>query len=534
MFNEDFWPTPRSVANRMIAKLSKDATHVLDPSAGKGDLADALKSHGIDHRGERGRFSIDCIEADPELATLLSGKGFPVVGYDWLSYDGVCYYDAIVMNPPFSNGDAHLMKAWEFMHDGEIVCLLNEETIANAHTQLRQKLGRIIAEHGNVEYLGPCFKTAQRKTDVRVVMVYLRKQSDDDRVEVWATATDEPSVNDSPDGPTAETMLAIQDKLGNMEHYYNMANEHMLKGYAHLRKASIYMDANHIHSGHQGKSYGDIAGMAMASLPSARAEFLKKHRRDSWFQVFEKMDFHKWLDKKQREELLRDVERDCNIPFTAANIKGTLENVFLQRQKLFEKSVANVFDELTRHYKGNAASEGWKSNDNYKVNDKLVFPWGCHFDSQYMGKFELSYTSGIIDIYTDLDRVMAVLDGTKFEEITTIGAALKRKFDRIGSTYHPGEGYSTGSNTVDSTYFIIKFWKKGTVHLKFRDRELWERFNITAAAGKKWLGENTNDTSEFPGRRKQHNASHPKPAPAPEPIPDEDEPPSEELPFFLV
>ena len=42
-------------------------------------------------------------------------------------------------------------------------------------------------------------------------------------------------------------------------------------------------------------------------------------------------------------------------------------------------------------------------------------------------------------------------------------------------------------------------------YLEFKDVDLWERFNVTAAAGKKWLGENTNGKSEFPGRRPTYN-----------------------------
>src|SRR6202008_1780043 len=99
---------------------------------------------------------------------------------------------------------------------------------------------------------------------------------------------------------------------------------------------------------------------------SARAEFIRSHRREAWMSVFELMDFRKWLDKKQTDEFIRDIERNGNVPFTKENIKGTLQNVFLQRGQLFEKSVANVFDELTRYYKGNTSHrEGWKTNDNY-------------------------------------------------------------------------------------------------------------------------------------------------------------------------
>src|SRR5580704_9133897 len=127
MFDSEFFPTPGNVAYKMLQKIDGDAKHFLEPSAGKGDLAEAIK------RSFRNS-TVDCIEQSPELTSVISGKGFNVVGFDWLDYAGVCYYDAIVMNPPFSNGDAHLLRAWDFLHHGEIVCLLNEETLKNPCT----------------------------------------------------------------------------------------------------------------------------------------------------------------------------------------------------------------------------------------------------------------------------------------------------------------------------------------------------------------------------------------------------------------
>jgi hypothetical protein len=186
-FDTELFPTPRSVARTMLAKIDGDAVHLLEPSAGRGDLAEVMRGD----KWERGRRNVDCIEQSEELVAILRSKELAVVGYDWLEYSGVCFYDAIVMNPPFSAGDRHLLKAWEFMHDGEIVCLLNEETIKNPCSEIRRMLCGIIEKHGSVEYLGDCFSSAARKTDVRVAMVYLKKVSDDDRVELWETKTEE-------------------------------------------------------------------------------------------------------------------------------------------------------------------------------------------------------------------------------------------------------------------------------------------------------------------------------------------------------
>ncbi|MBL7128508.1 MAG: DUF4942 domain-containing protein [Ignavibacteria bacterium] len=32
-----------------------------------------------------------------------------------------------------------------------------------------------------------------------------------------------------------------------------------------------------------------------------------------------------------------------------------------------------------------------------------------------------------------------------------------------------------------------QFFKKGTIHLTFKDDKLWEKFNLEAARGKNWL-----------------------------------------------
>ena len=471
MFSEDFYPTPAHIAHKMLDKLWRGARYFLEPSAGKGDLAQAI----------RNRFhqpKVDCIEQAPELIAILCDKGFPVVGHDWLDYAGVSYYDACIMNPPFSNGDDHLLRAWNFMHEGEIVCLLNAETIRNPHTAARKRLAAIIEQNGNVEFLGDCFSRAERKTGVDVAMVYLKKAAEDDTLDLWSSEKQEREVSDEIGGGN---MLAIVDQLGNMEHYYNEANQHMLKAFEHLRKAAVYMS----HNG-SGIDLKEVLPLAMRNRNHARAEFLQMHRQAAWKAVFEKMDFRRWLDKKQTEQFVRDIERNGNIPFTKENIKGTLENVFLQRSRLFEQSVANVFDELTRYYKGNANhTEGWKTNDSYKVNEKLIFPYGVSYDKTF-DSFHLYSAWTKIDVYRDLDRVLCILAGTTFERCKTIEDALRGAFEAFRTT---------GEMKSSSDHFDIRFFKKGTLHLTFKDRKLWQEFNLNAAKGRAWLGRDTQTTA---------------------------------------
>lgn len=467
MFGPDFYPTPMSVGFKMLKTIkNKNAKHFCEPQAGKGDLAEVI-------RGERySGHKVDCIEINPELVEILRGKDFPIVGFDWLTYSGVCYYDAIIMNPPFSNGAEHLLKAWDFMHNGEIACLLNQQTIENPCDADRRRLEQIIKEHsGTVENLGDCFRRSQRDTAVNVVMVHLeKKQAEDDISHLWVRDSEEKS----PEGLEPEAaMLAVRDQLGNMEHYYNEALSHMVKGFEHKRRAFTF-----------GKALGVSVGIA--NLNDAMAEFAIEFRKKAWGHVFTLMHFDRWLDKKQREAMLREIATSSDIPFTAENIRGTLDNIVASRSRLFEQSVANVFDELTKHFAGNTgASEGWKTNSDYMVNQKLVFPYGCRFDDdKHWREFKLWYgSSSTVDFYHDLDRVLCVMAGEDYEKCDTIAAALDRKFRILGHKV-----VSPFDNTAESRFFEIKFWMKGTVHLKWKDRDLWEKFNQKAAAGKRWVG----------------------------------------------
>ena len=141
-FDPEFFPTPRPVIEKMLARVSTDARYFLDPSAGRGDIAEAIKGHLEGYGWNRREVQVDCIEQSPELCAILQGKELPIVGTDWLTYDGVNYYDAIVMNPPFATGAQHLLRAWDFIHSGEIVCLLNAETLRNPAHRRSEATGR--------------------------------------------------------------------------------------------------------------------------------------------------------------------------------------------------------------------------------------------------------------------------------------------------------------------------------------------------------------------------------------------------------
>ena len=70
MFNDSFYPTPRDLAEKMLTDIDWTFTReVLEPSAGKGDLAEAIQAvqERNYHRWNCSHIHIDTIESDPNL-----------------------------------------------------------------------------------------------------------------------------------------------------------------------------------------------------------------------------------------------------------------------------------------------------------------------------------------------------------------------------------------------------------------------------------------------------------------------------------
>lgn len=179
-----WYATPPALAQRAWAKFkNRDFCRIIETSAGNGDLAEQSPwAKGYFRHGNSPR--IDCCEIDISRHPILRAKGFHIVGFDFLQMTSGVLYRHWLMNPPFSAGARHVLKAWELLYDGEIVAIINAETLRNDFSAERKHLVRLIEQHGDVEYIKDAFSgpEAQRKTDVEVALVYLAKKANTDAI----------------------------------------------------------------------------------------------------------------------------------------------------------------------------------------------------------------------------------------------------------------------------------------------------------------------------------------------------------------
>ena len=199
--NKNFYPTPDALVGRMIARIKNLPRLILEPSAGKGNITDALKKR-YESRFNHGP-EIMAIEIDPELQACLRGKGVKLLDSDFLAYTGPDKFDLIIANPPYDNGHKHLLKMVDILYRGQIICLLNAETIRNPYTNERKQLVQRLDELGAyIEFIPNAFHDAERQTDVEVALIdiFVDRKVEDDLfagVQDWksdAAETDRKSV----------------------------------------------------------------------------------------------------------------------------------------------------------------------------------------------------------------------------------------------------------------------------------------------------------------------------------------------------
>jgi 16S rRNA A1518/A1519 N6-dimethyltransferase RsmA/KsgA/DIM1 with predicted DNA glycosylase/AP lyase activity len=117
----DFFPTPKPLAAKM-AELAgvKPGMTVLEPSAGNGHLADAARDAGA---------QVDTVEVSDALRNVLHAKGHNIAGHDFDTFEPGKQYDAVIMNPPFSDrrDAAHIMRAYDLLKPGgKLVAIAGE------------------------------------------------------------------------------------------------------------------------------------------------------------------------------------------------------------------------------------------------------------------------------------------------------------------------------------------------------------------------------------------------------------------------
>lgn len=489
-----FYPTPEALAEKLLRDVDwRKVESILEPSAGKGDLARYCAGQiYYSHYRRRAHDSwtwdealknadIDCIEIDPALRNTLEGNGFRVVHDDFLTYETQKRYHLVVMNPPFDDGAAHLLKALELMRRGGVICcILNAETLRNSYTVQRQELAAKLKGYGaEIEFVSGAFTDAERRTDVDVALI---------RVNIPAVKVDSTIVEEMRKAPTYKTQT-VPSELTELVQYNvieEWVNRYNFEAACGIRLIEEYNAMQEMLRSNVGKSDRfassiielkiNVGGRDREAIVNS---YLRQTRGKYWRAIFEQPVIVSKLTGNLQQELYDNVEKLKDYEFSVYNILTLIIKMNGRIITGIEDTIIKLFDDWTasywhedspnRHY-----YNGWRTNDCFKVGKKVIIP----FYGAYDGWDKKFRAYNVQQKFRDIEKVFDFLDSGRTDWPGTIERAFQTAEDE------------QITKNIDTKYFTVTIYKKGTAHLVFKDADLLEKFNMFACQKKGWLPPN--------------------------------------------
>ena len=517
---KEFYPTPPELIAKMPEGIDLNSIkYVLEPSAGKGDIAlfteiavkcyqsyayeylrndselsrsDAQKliieQYAISKFKEKcekstvyheTRLDIDCIESEPVLCDVLKGKNYNVVDTDFLTFDGDKMYDLIIMNPPFSNGAEHLLRAIKIGLKGgsQIVCLLNAETIKNPYSNIRKELLKQLDKYGaTYEYLTDAFKGAERSTDVEVVIVRLKLPNPFSEHSVLLNELKEREIQlEAGEAPQA---LVTNEEMQQAVLMYKQeiaAGKRLIEEYLALKPFLTTCFEKE-----DTPSYMKGCTLKLTSGKGDELDFNKyvyDVRYKYWYELLHNASFMGNLTSNLLDEYFSQIKEFAKKDFSLSNIYAVKIDVLKNTARGIEEKILSTFETLSYEHSMECEKNvhyynGWKTNKAYIINPKVIVPYMHTFDDIWK-KFRYGYDFD--KFLTDLEKVLDFLDGGETKEIINISRWLQH-YEQIQQT-----------KNLHFKYFDVSVYKKGTIHITFTNEEVLKMLNIFGSMKKGWL-----------------------------------------------
>lgn len=519
MFNQEFFPTPSHVIELMCEGLTLQNKVILEPSAGKGDIIDFLLLGGAE---------VLACETNKDLQHIIKSK-CKLLADDFFSVtsDQISHINAIVMNPPFSNADKHILHAFNVAPDGcKIIALCNIETVKNTSYLSRKELLNVIEKFGSWQDIGNCFEEAERQTSVNVALVTINKPGEAKTSEFEGFFMD-----DEPE----------EQANGIMSYNFvrDLVNRYIgaIKIFDKQLEAAVEM--NKLTSSFYHSSLA--MDISENSKPIKRNEFKKDLQKAGWKFILAKMNMKKNTTRGLMEDINKFVEQQTEVPFTMRNIYRMIDIVIGTTGQRMDKALLEVFDKVTGYHDDNKQGlPGFKTNSHFLLTKRFIHPYLCtqeKFDRQYHpNEVKIPYHSRT-ETFNDLIKALCYLTGDNYDDFMELEQCIqypyrikkdgkylgypsffreknkaldyKNNVEKNGGIYEFEEVNIAWGEWFEWAYFRCRCYKKGTMHFEFKSEELWGLFNQRIAKIKGYpLFEAKKQTAyqdKQTGRKPEHN-----------------------------
>lgn len=423
-------------------------------------------------------FEIEAVEIDTSLQAILKDKEIKIVGNDFTEYNPYCRYDLIMMNPPFKDGDKHLLKALKLIENGgQCVCILNAETLKNPYSDSRIYLTNLLEKYeADIEYIENAFSDAENTTDVEIALVYVDIPTKEIELDVFKNLVmGEEYKCDYED--YNGTQLATDDIIGNFVKQYEFeakAGAKVIDTFYSMQKYIPNTDGGHSTISLSVLGCSDEMDMKSTKFNPVNT-YIRLLRDKYWSLLFQSKEMSRLLTQTARDRYLYKIREFRDYDFTFSNIKQLQIELVSHLSTNIDDAILKQFDNFTyKHSMDNSTNvhyfNGWKTNDAFMIRNKVIIPMFGIYDNYGWCLYRADGFLG------ELEKIFVYLDGGKTdgEDICRIvyNANYSRKYN--GEKLH-------------GKYFDVEFKKKGTIHIWFTNEELLKKFNIFGCQKHGWL-----------------------------------------------
>ena len=462
LFNRDFYPTPHEVIEQMLSLSDIRGKIILEPSAGSGNIVNFLQKNGA-------KKVIAC-EINTKLQAIIAGK-CELIASDFLTVtpDMISHIDMIVMNPPFSAEEAHILHAWEIAPEGcEIISLCNSSLLSRNYYERREKIRELIDNNGNSQCLGEVFKTAERQTsvDVSVIRLYKPRTGEHEFDDFFDMTED-----DEPNTQGIVRYSYVQDIVSKYKDAVELFDT-VMEGNKRMNELCNSMGVQPIVFG--ARKAAEESSYIKTTI--TRDVFKKTLQKSLWRHVFNQFGMEKYVTQNVINELNRAIELASDMPFTMKNIYRMAQMLVATHGNRMQQTLVETFEYIcSLSAENSTAGEKWKTNSDYMINRRFIVPYLTSYD-KYMTRTNCYVSLGYYREYTKIDDIVKALcyiTGTNYDNISNISTFVRETRMNWGQWYEWG-------------FFRIRGYKKGTMHFEFVDENVWYKFNQAVASVKGW------------------------------------------------
>ncbi len=476
----EFYPTPVSLLEKILKGINwRKVGTVLEPSAGKGDIISYIHTVADKYPYYNSSIQFDCIEKDATLQKTLIGNDYRLVHDDFLSFNTFKCYDMIIMNPPFSEGDKHLSKALDMQEraGGDVICILNAETIRNPYSNLRRALVQRLESAGAIiEYMQQEFSSAERTTDVEIAVIKVHFEKPAYASNIFeglkkkAYAESGYTEKDITDLAPKDFIEAIVKAYEiEVEAGVNFINEYkalMPHFMPNLRKE----DNVYAHP---------ILELKSNDFDLSINSYVEQVRMKYWRALFQDKRITGQMTSNLQHSYISKVKELKDYEFSVYNIKSLQVEMSKELIKGIEDCIIELFNELTDKHSWYPECEknihyfnGWRTNKSWIINKKVIIPiynvWDTYDKTRYQPD---DYR--VVEKLADIEKALDYLDGGITADCGFWPLERARK--------------TAQTKDIRLKHFTVSFFKKGTCHITFNNDELLKKFNIFGSQKKGWL-----------------------------------------------